>query len=189
MENSSGSAAMRVFVWYFISLVAGIIFIGSDVAKPSGSLFTFSLFGFSAIIFYSLPVRRGTKIFLGGGILLSAALIILFMYTSDALIILRNFLWFVLTGSLVYRIYTIEKGKSALFMLTAWFGGFVLIYIVMVFLNIYLFGFYRMRDNVSLFIYLFQAMKIGGVLGLGLGLGKAASDILFQNNLKEAKSR
>jgi hypothetical protein len=46
--------------------------------------------------------------------------------------------------------------------------------------NIYIFGFYKLAGHINLAFYLRQSVKIGGVLGLGLGIGNTVSSALIK---------
>ncbi|MCU7499706.1 MAG: hypothetical protein HF300_16270 [Ignavibacteria bacterium] len=188
MENRNGQLALKIFIQVFVFLVIGIILLGSVVVRPSNSLFTFTLYGFSAVIFYYLMVNKGLKGLIIGGLFLVFILNVLFSQHFEILHFVRNLLWYILIGIMAFFISRNEKDKPALYIVASWFAGFILVYIIMILTNIYVFSFYKLNEYTSVMFYILQAVKIGGVLGAGVGLGKILADFLFQEKLDTAKS-
>ena len=53
----------------------------------------------------------------------------------------------------------------------------------MTILNIFVFGLYPLDERIALWLYLKQAVKIGGTLGIGIGLGKFIGDYIFKEKI------
>ncbi|HEX2869416.1 MAG TPA: hypothetical protein VHO03_20400 [Ignavibacteriales bacterium] len=189
MENRKGLRELKIFVHIFVFLVVGIILLGSAVASPSNSLFSFSMYGLSAVIFYYLLVNKGLKEFILGGAFAVFIINVLLKPNLELLVYTRNILWYILIGILTFIIYKKEKDKPALYTAASWFGGFILVYLIMAFMNMYVFSFYRLNGNSTVLFYIMQSVKIGGVLGLGIGFGKILADFLMRNDLSSAKSK
>lgn len=188
MENRNGQLVLKVFVQVFVFLVIGILLLGSAVANPSNTFFAFSMYGFSAVIFYYLLLNKGLKGLITGGMLLTFLLTTIFKPGYEFPILIRNLLWYFLIGIMVFIIFRKEKDKPAIYVVASWFSGFILVYLIMAIANIYVFSVYKLNEYISVWIYFIQAVKIGGVLGAGIGLGKILVDFLFQNTLDAAKS-
>ncbi|MGE5438714.1 MAG: hypothetical protein ACM3UR_02595 [Bacteroidota bacterium] len=188
MENRNGQLALKIFIQVFAFLVIGILLLGSAVANPSTTLFTYSMYGFSAVIFYHLLVNKGIKGLITGGLFLVFMLNVLFSQHFEILHFVRNLLWYILIGIMAFFISRNEKDKPALYIVASWFAGFILVYIIMILTNIYVFSFYKLNEDTSVLFYILQGVKIGGVLGAGVGLGKILADFLFQGNFDAAKS-
>lgn len=188
MENRKGQPALKIFIQVFVFLVVGIILLGSAVARPSNTLFSFSMYGLSAVIFYYLLVNKGLKGLITGGALLVLILNVIFKPGIELLPVIRNLLWYILIGIMTFIIYKNEKDKPALYIAASWFGGFILVYLIMSFMNMYVFSFYKLNDYSTVFFYIRQSVKIGGVLGAGIGFGKILADFLMRSDSVSAKS-
>ena len=89
-----------------------------------------------------------------------------------------------LIGLLSYYFTIIKKKerylKSKAWIISYWLFGFIILYVVMSFLNIYMFGFYPVDERYTVWLYLKQSVKIGGILGIGIGLGSLISTFIFK---------
>lgn len=164
------------FLFPLVSFVAlGLVFVGDYVIDPNNTLFTFTIFGFSAILFYNLIFYKGFKIFLLISILFTILFLVTLLPTSDLIRNLRNITWFISIGVLTFIISQIENKtwykSSKVWIVASWFVGFVLVYIIMALQNIYIYHFYILDANYNLFFYISQSIKLGGLLGFGIGLG------------------
>ncbi|MGE5400514.1 MAG: hypothetical protein ACM3S2_08930 [Ignavibacteriales bacterium] len=184
MKTENEHSVLQLFIQVFIFIFIGIIFLGIDVVLPFSTFFVFSLYGSSAIIFYYLLIKKGIFGLLAGGAILSILIILFFKPSTDIIVITRNLFWYLLIGIMVYSIRKVENSKSNLFVIAAWFVSFILIYLMMAFLNVYIFKFYKINENITFIFYMIQAVKIGGILGFGIGIGKITTDFMFQRNLK-----
>ncbi len=167
-------------------VLIGIAAIGGAVINTNSTGFSYTIFGFAAIVFYYLLTESGIKNFLTLGTLLALLLVIIFKTDDNVLVLIRNFCWFPIIGMMVYYISLLEKKDwfkaSKLWISAAWFLGFITVYIFMGILNIAVFSTYMITARINLFFYLSQAVKLGGVLGFGIGLGK-----LIEKNLTGRK--
>ena len=89
-----------------------------------------------------------------------------------------------LIGLLSYYFTIIKKKerylKSKAWIVSYWLFGFIILYVAMSFLNIYMFGFYPVDERFTVWLYLKQSVKIGGTLGIGIGLGSLISTFIFE---------
>src|ERR1035437_833635 len=89
-----------------------------------------------------------------------------------------------LIGLLSYYFTIIKKKerylKSKAWIVSYWLFGFIILYVVMSFLNIYMFGFYPVDERFTVWLYLKQSVKIGGTLEIGIGLGSLISTFIFK---------
>ncbi|MFA7290390.1 MAG: hypothetical protein WC055_16060, partial [Melioribacteraceae bacterium] len=69
----------------------------------------------------------------------------------------------------------------------SWFIGFICVYVIMAILNIYIYQFYQVDGRFGLLFYIKQAIKIGGLLGLGIGLGNIVTQEFSKTNVKKKK--
>jgi hypothetical protein len=170
-------------------VVLGLLFIGGFILQPSNTAFTFTIFGFAAILFYNLITQYAIRSFILNGLLFSLLALGILMPTTNILLNLRNLNWFILIGILAYSISYVEKKNwykdSKIWVITSWFIGFICAYVTMTILNIYVYQFYQIDERFGLLFYMKQAMKIGGVLGLGIGLGNIVTQEFIKTNVKK----
>lgn len=157
------------------SELLGFAFIGDYIFYPNNTLFTFTVFGFSAILFYNLLSLKNLRDFILISILYTFLVIAILFSNSDLLKILKNISWFISIGILSFIISRIEhkswyKNNNA-WLIVSWFLGFVLVYIFMTLQNIYVYQFYPLDANYDLLYYIKQSIKIGSLIGLGIGFG------------------
>jgi len=80
-----------------------------------------------------------------------------------------------------------EKKKwyrdSKVWIISSWFLGFICVYLLMTVLNIYIYQFYPIDERFGLLFYAKQSIKIGGVLGFGIGLGNFIVQLLSKTNI------
>lgn len=188
MKKKNEHIIVHILIQLFFLLIVGVILLGPSVIIPSNTFFAFSLYGFSAVIFYYLIVNHGLRIFLLLGTLLSIILIAVFKPSTDISVLMRNFLWYFLIGLLVIFINKLVKNKSRVFIIASWFAGFAIVYILMTFMNVFIFGLYKTNENITFLFYIRQAIKVGGILGIGIGIGEIVAGSLFQNDLKTSKT-
>jgi hypothetical protein len=95
--------------------------------------------------------------------------------------------WFILIGLLADYHALAEKKEwylnSKAWSIIIWLAGFVCVYAVMTFLNIFIYHYYSINEQATIWLYLKQIIKIGGVLGFGIGLGQFISGYLFKEKL------
>lgn len=170
-------------------VLLGLLFIGDFIIQPDNSLFFFTIYGLSAILFYNLIIHFGIRSFVLLGILFSLLMLLIFKPTTNILVNLRNINWFILIGILSYIISQFEKKgwhkSSMMLTVTSWFVGFILLYVIMALLNIYVYNFYKIGGEVGLFFYLRQSIKLGGVLGIGIGFGELITQSMKQSSAKK----
>ena len=175
MEPKIKTLLVQIAIPVICYLIFGILFIGMFVIQPSNSLFTFTIYGFAAILFYNLIIHYGIRHFLLLGALFAILMLIIFKPSADIIVDLRNFTWYVVIGVLAYAISYYEKKnwykQSQVWTASVWFIGFICVYIIMAVLNIYLYRLYHVNERFTVFFYIGQSIKLGGVLGAGIGLG------------------
>jgi hypothetical protein len=112
-------------------------------------------------------------------------MIVVFQKSYNMLKLGRNIIWFILIGLLSYYLTVIEKKgwylKSKAWIVSYWLFGFIIIYVVMSFLNIYVFDFWPIiKDRYPVWLWLKQSVKIGGTLGISIGLGSLINTYIFK---------
>jgi len=167
-----------IFKFICIELL-GVLFIGDFIFDTANTMFTYTIFGVSTIVFYHIIKKWGVSDFLLAGSVYSVIVIVIFMPTTIVIGLFRNVMWFVSIGAMNYGGYKLESKKqfndSNLKQFGYWFAAFIAVYLFMLCLNLYVFGLYRIDEYETAFMYFRQAIKIGGVLGIGTGIG-----IIFQ---------
>ncbi|MFZ0453885.1 MAG: hypothetical protein WCE54_06800 [Ignavibacteriaceae bacterium] len=168
-------------------IIIGILLLGYFVIIPNNTGFSYTIFGFSAIIFYQLLVNSNIKSYVLLGMLFSIFIIIILKTNNNVLVFIRNLCWFLFIGVMIYYLSYIGKKNwfrtTKLWIIVSWFIGFVSVYILMTLMNIYIFEFYKTNHQLTTYFYLKQAFKIGGILGIGIGFGNLIS--LFFIDIKE----
>lgn len=181
----------KMFLNYAIPILCyvlvGILFIGGFILQPNNNAFTFTIFGFAAILFYNLVIQYSIRSFILDGLLFSLLTLVFFMPSENIIVILRNLNWFILIGVLAFSISYYEKKvwykASKVWTIISWFIGFIIVYLIMSFLNIYVYQLYYIDERIGLLFYVKEAVKIGGVLGLGIGLGNIVLQTFSKNNI------
>ena len=165
-------------------IIIGLLLIGIYIVKPNNTIFSFTIYGISAILFYRYCRRTNLKNFILLATLYSILMIVVFQRSYHILRLGRNICWFLLIGLLSYYFTIIEKKewylKSKSWIVSYWLFGFIIVYVVMSFLNIYVFGFYPVDERYTVLLYMKQSVKIGGTLGIGIGLGSLISSYIFK---------
>ena len=166
-------------------LILGIISFGIYVLEPKYTSFSYTSYGISAILLYNYCRLNTRKNFILFGSLYSVLMIVIFQRSYNMLKLGRNIIWFILIGLLSYYLTVIEKKewylKSKAWIVSYWLFGFIIIYVVMSFLNIYVFDFWPIiLGRYPVWFWLKQSVKIGGTLGIGIGLGSLISAYVFK---------
>ncbi len=190
MQQNIKSIIVNAGIEIIVFILIGILALGSNIIVPNNTGFSFTIFGFAAVVFYYLLTGSGLKNFITLGTLLALLLVIIFKTSDDVLVLIRDFFWFPFIGAMVFVISLLEKkvwfNSTKLWIAAVWFLGFAAVYIIMGLLNIYIFGLYRISARINLFFYLSHAVKIGGVLGIGIGLGKILKVLFIKGKLSQA---
>ena len=180
LRNHLTQACIEIIIFVLL----GLLLLGYPVINPKSTGFTFTIFGFSAVVLYHLRFYDNKKNFVLLGTLFSFFMVIVFKTNNNFLVLVRNLFWFICIGILVNYLVAFEGQEwftaSKLWKTASWFVGFIAVYILMSFVNIYIFGFYKLAGHINITFYLRQSVKLGGVLGLGLGLGSTVSTALIK---------
>jgi hypothetical protein len=189
MKTNMKEILIQVGVETMSFIVIGILFIGHFVIVPNNTGFSYTVFGFSAIIFYQLLINGNLKSYILLSMLISLFMVIIFKTNNNITAFIRNLCWFLYIGIMIYCLVFIGKKNwfrtTKLWILVSWFLGFASVYILMTLMNIFIFDFYKTDQQVTVFFYLREALKTGGILGLGIGIGNLIS-LLFINEKKAA---
>jgi hypothetical protein len=109
------------------------------------------------------------------GIIIALFFMLSWFDRDSFMIIFRNAFWFVLIGAAVYysrSLISISHLKSLkIGPILLWMVAFILVYAIMAILDVYVFDTYVTLRNQDLLFYLKQALKVGGLLGFGIGAG------------------
>ncbi|MBX3009749.1 MAG: hypothetical protein KF816_17120 [Melioribacteraceae bacterium] len=172
-------------------VVLGIFFVGGFIIDPRNTLFTFTIYGFAAVLFYNLIIRYSVLTFILFGLLFSLLALVIFKPTVNIMMNIRNINWFILIGIMAYIISRLKKRgyykDSIVKVIVSWFIGFIVVYVTMTVLNIYIYQFYQVDERIGLLFYLKQAIKLGSILGIGIGFGIIVAQSLNNstgNNIK-----
>lgn len=184
MEPVIKSIIGQISVQIACFIIMGILLFGIYILEPNTTAFSFTIYGVSAVLFYNYCRRANLFHFILLALLYSILIIIFYQRSSHLIRLSRNISWFILIAFFSYYLTVIEKKdwylKSKAWLMSSWLFGFIMIYVVMTLLNIFVFGFYPMDSQFTLSLYLKQSVKIGGTLGLGLGLGSLINSYIFK---------
>ncbi|MEW5842425.1 MAG: hypothetical protein AB1775_04095 [Bacteroidota bacterium] len=184
MKMETRTILIQIVVPTICFILMGIFFIGTPIIIPNNTLFSFTVFGFAAVLFYALLKHLGSRTFVLIGLLFAILALIILEPTTDMLINLRNFNWFVFIGIMIWLISILEKKNwyTRSWIAATWMIGFVCVYALMTILNLYIYQVYRTNEVFTFFFYLKHAAKIGIVLGIGIGIGN-----IFLRELNSSK--
>jgi hypothetical protein len=187
MNTKLGNTILRIIIQIVCFILLGLLVFGKYILIPGNTGFTFTIFGITAILFYYYRINTTTKNYILLGALYSILVIIIFMRSSHISVLSRNMCWFILIGLLADYHALAEKKEwylnSKAWSIIIWLAGFVCVYAVMTFLNIFIYHYYSINEQATIWLYLKQIIKIGGVLGFGIGLGQFISGYLFKEKL------
>ena len=187
MERKIKIMLFNVAIPTLCFILLGLLLIGVFILQPTVTLFTFTIFGFAAILFYNLIILYGVRSFILFGILYTLLVLAIYMQSTNILINIRNINWFILIGVLAFSISYFEKKSwyknSKIWVITSWFLGFICVYLLMAVLNIYIYQFYHIDERFGFLFYAGQAIKIGGILGFGIGLGNLITQSFSKTNI------
>jgi hypothetical protein len=187
MNTEFRNTFLSIIIPVLCFILLGIIVFGVYTIIPNNSGFYYTVFGVTAVLFYAYRKRAGTQDYILLGALFSVLMIILFMRSSHPLVLSRNFLWFILIGLLAHYIVILEKMPkyrySKLWTIIFWLFGFIVVYAIMTFLNIFVYRYYPLIEPMTIWLYLKQVIKIGGVLGFGIGIGQFITRLLLKEKL------
>jgi hypothetical protein len=178
---------LQIIIPIVCFILLGILAFGTYIIIPNNTGFYFTIFGITAILFYTFRKRNSIKNYILISAFFSILMIIIFLRSSHLLVLSRNFLWFILIGLLAHYIIILEKkpkySYSKLWIIVFWLLGFLAIYAVMTFLNIFVYRYYPLIEPMNIWLYLKQVIKIGGVLGFGIGIGQFITRLLPKEKL------
>jgi len=165
--------------------IKGAFLFGIYIFEPKYFSFSYTIYGISAILLYNYCRLTTLKNFILLGLLYSILMIVVFQRSYNISKLGRNIIWFILIGLLSYYLTVIEKKewylKSKAWIVSYWLFGFIIIYVIMSFLNIYVFDFWPIiKDRYPVWLWLKQSVKIGGTLGIGIGLGSLINTYIFK---------
>lgn len=181
---------LQIMLQIIIFEILGVIFIGPHILWYGFTTFSFTLFGISAILYchvFCLGNARSDKVLLSALIPI-IVIIIASTLSREVIISLRNLMWFALIGLLSYSIFRFQKrdllNSYKLLPVALWLVGFIILYVVMLLMNIYVFrvSSYKLDGHYTFTTYFIQSLKMGSILGLGIGVGKVINDFLFLNS-------
>ncbi len=187
MERKMARYLTSVVLEVICFLALGALVFTPQILNPHTTDFTFTIFGICAVFMFNalLFEPRKTPMFVAAIVVLAS--FFLWFRNSTAAVTIRNLLWFLFIAGGAYLTSKVVdhpiKGNSSILGLAMWTGCFALVYLVMTFLNIFVFGFYHIgfqyeRINIGAAWYLGRALVIGGLLGFGIGIGFVLSSLV-----------
>jgi hypothetical protein len=176
MSNKYVNLTVDSIIQAIIFILLGIAVLGIYVLESGNTLFTYTLFGIAAILFEIIFKLRNLRDFIFICAFIAIFIIVVFLPSNDFQIVLRNFLWFLLIGVFVYannkfRL-RVKWGRTKSGIVAFYLLGILAVYIIGTLINVFVFGSFALISVSNLWYYLSNAIKTGGVLGFGLGLGK-----------------
>ena len=157
----------------FVAL--GFLLVSSQVINPSNTIFSFTIFGFTAVILFNLLESQNNRAFVYAALGFILLFLILWFKDETMSLLIRNTLWFLFISGLTFISWNIMQRddirKSYIFPVFVWIVSFAFVYIFMTLINIYVFSFYHLNESITVTFYLLQAIKIGSILGGGFVIG------------------
>jgi CDP-diglyceride synthetase len=90
-------------------IIIGIVLIGIYIIEPNNTIFSYTIYGITAILFYNYCRLNSKKNFILLATLYSILMIVIFHRSSNILRLGRNISWFILIGLFTYYLTVIEK--------------------------------------------------------------------------------
>jgi len=183
MKDDIKLIVVQIFIQIACLFILGAFLFGIYIFEPKYFSLPYTIYGISAILFYNYCRWTTLKNFILLGLLYSILTIVVFQKSYNILKLGRNIIWFILIGLLSYYLTVIEKKgwylKSKAWIVSCWLFGFIIIYIVMSCLNIYVFDFWPI-NRYTVWLWLKLSVKVGGTLGISIGLGSLISAYVFK---------
>jgi len=157
----------------FVAL--GFLLVSSQVINPSNTIFSFTIFGFTAVILFNLLEAQNKRAFVYAALGFILLFLILWFKDETMSLLIRNTLWFLFISGFTFISWNIMQRddirKSYIFPVFVWIVSFAFVYILMTLINIYVFSFYHLKESITVTFYLLQAIKISSIIGGGIGIG------------------
>jgi hypothetical protein len=190
MKNKLKDTSFQILLKIITALVIGFLFVGRQIVSLNESLFSYTIFAVSLILFYHSIKTFGIKEFLLPAAIYSVIVIMTIMHISLIASFFKNLIMFALLGAMCFYSIRIEKQKFSFnktpVILFYWLAGGIVFYLVSGFLNFYIFGLDTGGYRDSFMLFSWQQLKIGLSFGLGAGLGMLTS-LLKNDDTKNDK--
>ncbi len=187
MERQMVRYAISVVLEVICLLAIGALFLTPQILNPRTTDFTFTIFGICAVLMFNALRFEPRKTLLYLTLIATFIALILGFKNSNVVAMIRNVLWFCFIGGSTYLISRILGSHAArnskILAVIVWTVSFALVYLVMTFLNIFVFGFYHIGflfegAKINAMWYFVRAIEIGGLLGFGIALGFIAAALV-----------
>jgi hypothetical protein len=184
MKTDAKALLTQIGIQAACLLIIGVLVFGKNIFVPSITSFSYTIYGLAAILFYNYCLRNNTRNYILLCLIYSILMIIIFQKSTHILRLVRNLCWYLFIALLSYYLTIIEQKewylRSKAWIVSSRLFGFIGLYLIMIILNIFVFGFYPLYDHITFWVYLKQAVKIGGTLGIGIGAGIFIGDWFFR---------
>ena len=180
MERQMARYLTGVILEVICFLAIGALILTPQIFNPHNTYFTFTIFGICAVFMFNALRFEPRKVLILVAVIILLASYIFAFRNSTLTLAIRNLLWFLLIVGSAYitskAVRHPSMGNTSVLGLVLWTGAFALIYLVMTFLNIFVFRFYPIgveyeRETISASWYFARALRVGAVLGFGIGIG------------------
>ncbi|MBM4168519.1 MAG: hypothetical protein FJ215_05115 [Ignavibacteria bacterium] len=173
--HSFRTFALAVVIEAFCFIVVGYIALSPGILDPGSSMFSFTIFGLIGVLLYNSLESEARRIFLSFSGIAALLFFLLWFEHSSFLRISTTVLWFVLIGGLAFvawRLLQPENIRNSLFLpLIIWLASWIAVYLVMTFLDVFIFGEREIATDVAASWFFLRGIGSGAILGLGTGVG------------------
>ena len=175
MKINLKDTSIQILFKIVIVILAGLFLVSKSIISLNDSLFSYTVFGVSVILFYHTIKTFGFKDFILPALIYSAIVTLSLMNITLVSSFFRNILLFIILGAICYSGIVFENKLKGIIKYPAVFGfwliGLLLFYFCLSFFNAYIFGLYIFGPEESFMQYCLSQLYMGAILGSSIGLG------------------
>lgn len=175
MKISLKETSIQILFKIIIMIFAGYFLVSKSVVSLNDELFSYTIYGFTLILFYHTIKVFGIKDFVLPAGIYTVIVIMSLMHITLMSSLFKNILLFITLGIISFyglKLSTKFSGKTSIAAsFLYWFMGGIAFYFIISVFNIYIFGLDILGMNETFITYCLKQFRIGAVLGAGIGLG------------------
>jgi hypothetical protein len=177
MNHPINVSLVNIIIEFAALVATGTLFLSVQILNPHNTIFSYTIFGLTAIILFNSLQYQGKRVFIYLAPTLMLVSLMAWFKIGEISLLVRDVLWFVLISVATFMSWSLLKksttSKINILPIVIWVIAGVIVYFLMTMMNIYVFGAYRLNDVITSGYYISQALKFGSTLGAGIGAGVA----------------